>query len=56
MVVYKGGIENALWKAEVTELPTTWLMPHQQIRPEMANRDARMLFFSGVFRLDWIQS
>ena len=56
MVVYKGGMEKALLKAEVTELPTTWLMPHQQIRPETANRDASTLFFSGVFRLDRIQS
>ena len=35
-----GGIRNALAKAELTELLITWLMPHQQIRPEMANREA----------------
>ena len=40
MVVYSTGMWNAFWKADVTELATTWLMPHQQIRPEMANREA----------------
>ena len=39
IVVTIGGIRNALAKAELTELLITWLMPHQQIRPEMANRD-----------------
>ena len=29
----------------VTELPMTWLMPHQQIRPEMANKTAMTDFF-----------
>ena len=35
-----GGTRNALAKAELTELLITWLMPHQQIRPEMAHREA----------------
>ena len=37
-----GGMENALAKAELTELLMTWLMPHQQMRPEMANNTAMM--------------
>ena len=40
IVVTMGGIRNAFAKAELTELLITWLMPHQQIRPEMANREA----------------
>ena len=40
IVVTMGGTRNALAKAELTELLITWLMPHQQIRPEMANREA----------------
>ena len=39
-VVTMGGMENALAKAELTELLMTWLMPHQQMRPEMANSTA----------------
>ena len=39
-VVTMGGMENALAKAELTELLMTWLMPHQQMSPEMANSTA----------------
>ena len=41
-VVTMGGMENALAKAELTELLITWLMSHQQMRPEMANNTAMM--------------
>ena len=39
-VVQNGGIWKAWSKAEETELPITWLMPHQQISPDMANNEA----------------
>ena len=39
-VVTSGGMENAFWNASLTELLTTWLMPHQQMRPDTANRPA----------------
>ena len=29
---------NAFSNADVTELPMTWLIPHQHISPEAANR------------------
>ena len=35
-VEYRGGMLKAFWK----ELETEWLMPHQQIRPEMAKSTA----------------
>ena len=41
-VVTSGGMENAFWNASLTELLTTWLMPHQQMSPEMANSTATM--------------
>ena len=31
---------KAFWKELETELLMTWLMPHQQIRPEMAKSTA----------------
>ena len=51
MVVYSTGMWNAFWKADVTELATTWLMPHQQIRPDRANSTARReyRFFLPLF-------
>ena len=39
-VEYRGGILKAFWKELETELLMTWLMPHQQIRPEMAKSTA----------------
>ena len=33
-------MEKAFWKAEETELLITWLMPHQQMRPDTANSTA----------------
>ena len=39
-VVTSGGMENAFAKASLTELLMTWLMPHQQMRPERANSEA----------------
>ena len=45
MVVASGGMENAFSKADVTELLITWLMPHQQIRPEMAKSTAITEYF-----------
>ena len=46
IVVARGGTQKAFSKAEDTELLMTWLMPHQQIRPEMANREEiRKRFF-----------
>ena len=38
-----GGIRKAFSKAEEIEFPITWLIPHQQISPESANRIATML-------------
>ena len=35
---------NAFLKEEVTELLMTWLIPHQQIRPESANSTERRIF------------
>ena len=40
IVVVRGGTWKAFSKAEETELPITWLIPHQQIRPDRANRMA----------------
>ena len=40
-VVVRGGMRKALEKADATELLITWLMPHQQIRPERANSTGR---------------
>ena len=39
-VLHSGGMPKALSKAEATELLTTWLMPHQQMRPDRANSAA----------------
>ena len=39
-----GGTWNAFSNDEEMELLITWLMPHQQIRPEMANKTARTDF------------
>ena len=39
-VEYRGGMLKAFWKELETELLMTWLMPHQQIRPEMAKSTA----------------
>ena len=40
MVEYSGGMLNAFSNDEEIELPVTWLMPNQQIRPESANSEA----------------
>ena len=50
MAVYRGGIWNAPCIEEDTLFPMTWLIPNQQIRPEMANRLASILFFTGLRR------
>ena len=39
-VEYSGGMPKAFLKAEDTELPITWLMPHQQMRPDAAKHTA----------------
>ena len=50
-VVTMGGMENALAKAELTELLMTWLMPHQQMRPDTANSAATTERLSFLPRL-----
>ena len=40
MVEYSGGMRKAFSKEAEMELLVTWLMPHQQISPDSANRDA----------------
>ena len=39
-VDHKGGMWKAFSKEDEMELAVTWLMPHQQISPDRANRDA----------------
>ena len=39
-VVYRGGMWKAFSNEEEMELAVTWLMPHQQISPDAANRPA----------------
>ena len=46
-----GGKRKAFSKAEVTELLMTWLMPHQQMRPDRANSTAVTLRREVPFRL-----
>ena len=43
-----GGIRKAFSNAEDTELLMTWLIPHQQISPDTANRMARRLRRTGA--------
>ena len=50
-VVVSGGIWNAFSNAELTELEMTWLMPHQQIRPDTANSAAHTERWSFLPRL-----
>ena len=45
-----GGMWNAFLNAELTELLTTWLIPHQQMRPDSANSTATTERRSGFFR------
>jgi hypothetical protein len=49
-VVAMGGMWNAFLNAELTELLTTWLIPHQQMRPDSANSTATTDRRSGFFR------
>ena len=47
IVEYNGGIWNAFSKEEETELLITWLIPPQQIKPEIANNTAMTERFGG---------
>ena len=49
-----GGTWKALSKADATELPMTWLMPHQHRRPDSANRIAMTLFRFFPANILWI--
>ena len=49
-MVIRGSTEKVTWKASVTELLMTWLMPPQQIKPEMAKSVATTERDSFFFR------
>ena len=51
-----GEIWKAFFREDDTELPMTWLTPHQQIRPEMANKIASRLLRVFPLRLALTQS
>ena len=49
-----GGMLNAPSKAEVTELPMTWLTPHQHSRPDRAKRTAMTLLRPVLLKKFWM--